>query len=174
MGCSRRTNIGEGLTGGRHTNGMCDDEANPAQRQAQVGIAVSTATDIAKSAAGIGLLMTGHAVITPLFMVLLLVTSRLSDHVSHHGSRPVITPNRTCGGSAGRRQPQRHLDCSQTPLFLPRSGQAAGGPALTAWGSFKAAGRLRACHRFRPIAITDTEVAFCVLLERLAPLWDAK
>ena len=105
---------------GGHTIGMCGDGANdaPALRQAQIGIAVSTATDVAKSAAGmvltepglagivaavkegrvtfqrilsytlnsitkkivqvlflaIGLVMTGHAILTPLLMVLIMIT----------------------------------------------------------------------------------------------------
>lgn len=105
---------------GDHTVGMCGDGANdaPALRQAQMGIAVSTATDVAKSAAGIvltkpglggivasikegrvtfqriqtytlnsiikklvtvlflafGMVMTGHAILTPMLMVILLVT----------------------------------------------------------------------------------------------------
>jgi H+-transporting ATPase len=102
-----------------HIVGMCGDGANdaPALRQAQMGIAVSTATDVAKSAAGIvltkpglvgivasvkegrvtfqriltytlnsvtgkiskmlflavGLVMTGHAILTPMLMVIVMI-----------------------------------------------------------------------------------------------------
>jgi H+-transporting ATPase len=108
---------------GGHTVGMCGDGANdaPALRQAQMGIAVSTATDVAKSAAGVvltkpglggvvasvkegrvtfqriltytlnsvtkkvvqvlflavGSIMTGHAILTPMLMVIIMLTGDL-------------------------------------------------------------------------------------------------
>ena len=109
------------LQGHGHVVGMCGDGTNdaPALRQAQIGIAVSSATDVAKAAAGmvmtepglagivfavheariafqrlltytfnmlvkkieivlflaIGLVLTGHAVMTPALMVLLFMTN---------------------------------------------------------------------------------------------------
>ena len=123
-----------------HTVGMCGDGANdaPALRQAQIGIAVSTATDVAKSAAGvvltepglggivaavkegritfqriltytlnsvtkkivqvlflaIGLVMTGHAVLTPLLMVIVMITGDfLAMSLTTDRVRPSETPN---------------------------------------------------------------------------------
>jgi H+-transporting ATPase len=125
---------------GDHTVGMCGDGANdaPALRQAQMGIAVSTATDVAKSAAGIvltepglagivaavkegritfqrilsytlnsitkktfqvlllgiGLLMTGHAILNPLLMVLIMVTGDfLGMALTTDNVRPSSAPN---------------------------------------------------------------------------------
>jgi H+-transporting ATPase len=126
-------------TGG-HTVGMCGDGANdaPALRQAQIGIAVSTATDVAKSAAGmvltepglagivaavkegrvtfqrilsyalnsitkktvqvlflvIGVIMTGHAILTPLLMVFIMITGDfLGMSLTTDNVRPSPMPN---------------------------------------------------------------------------------
>jgi len=123
-----------------HTVGMCGDGANdaPALRQAQIGIAVSTATDVAKSAAGvvlteaglggivaavkegrvtfqrilsytlrstinkvgqvlllaIGIIMTGHAVLTPMLMVIVMITGDfLAMSLTTDRVRPSTTPN---------------------------------------------------------------------------------
>ncbi len=120
-----------------HTIGMCGDGANdaPALRQAQIGIAVSTATDVAKSAAGmdaglggivaavregrvtfqriltytlnsvikkivqvlllaIGLIMTGHAVLTPMLMVIVMITGDfLAMSLTTDRVRPSAMPN---------------------------------------------------------------------------------
>jgi H+-transporting ATPase len=125
---------------GGHIVGMCGDGANdaPALRQAQFGIAVSTATDVAKSAAGmvltepglsgivaavregrvtfqriltytlnsitkkafqvlflaVGLIMTGHAILTPLLMVVIMITGDfLGMSLTTDNVRPSPTPN---------------------------------------------------------------------------------
>jgi H+-transporting ATPase len=132
--------------GAGHNVGMCGDGANdaPALRQAQIGIAVSTATDVAKSAAGVvltdpglagivasvkegritfqrilnytlrsvtskitqvlflslGLLMTGHAILTPMLIIIVMLAgdflgmSSTTDNV-----RPSQQPNRWCIGN---------------------------------------------------------------------------
>ena len=123
-----------------HAVGMCGDGANdaPALRQAQIGVAVSTATDVAKSAAGIvlttaglggivfavkegrsafqriltytlnsvtkkivnvlflaiGLIVTGHAILTPLLMVIIMITGDfLGMSVTADNVRPSAKPN---------------------------------------------------------------------------------
>jgi len=123
-----------------HTVGMCGDGANdaPALRQAQIGIAVSTATDVAKSAAGVvlttaglggivaavkegrttfqriltytlnsilkkivqvmllvvGLVLTGHAVLTPMLMVIVMITGDfLAMSLTTDRVRPSPLPN---------------------------------------------------------------------------------
>jgi H+-transporting ATPase len=123
-----------------HTVGMCGDGANdaPALRQAQMGIAVSTATDVAKSAAGIvltkpglggivasvregrvtfqriltytlnsvtgkiskvfflavGLVITGHAILTPMLMVIIMLTGDiLGMSLTTDNVRPSPLPN---------------------------------------------------------------------------------
>jgi H+-transporting ATPase len=125
---------------GGHIVGMCGDGANdaPALRQAQIGIAVSTATDVAKSAAGMvltepglagivfavkegritfqriqtytlnsivkkivtvlfliaGLIMTGHAILTPMLMVIVMVAGDfLAMSLTTDNVRPSPTPN---------------------------------------------------------------------------------
>jgi H+-transporting ATPase len=124
-----------------HIVGMCGDGANdaPALRQAQMGIAVSTATDVAKSAAGmvltnpglagivaavkegrvtfqriltytlnsvtkkivqvlflvVGLLMTGHAILTPLLMIIVMMAGDLLGmSLTTDSVRPSAQPNR--------------------------------------------------------------------------------
>ena len=125
---------------GGHIVGMCGDGANdaPALRQAQMGIAVSTATDVAKSAAGIvltkpglggivasvkegrvtfqriltyalnsvtkktvqvlflavGLVMTGQAILTPMLMVIIMLTGDLLGmSLTTDNVRPSPMPN---------------------------------------------------------------------------------
>jgi H+-transporting ATPase len=133
-------NLVKALQKSGHIVGMCGDGANdaPALRQAQMGIAVSTATDVAKSAAGIvltkpglggivasvkegrvtfqriltytlnsvtkktvqvlflavGLAMTGHAILTPMLMVIIMLTGDLLGmSLTTDNVRPSAMPN---------------------------------------------------------------------------------
>jgi H+-transporting ATPase len=133
-------NLVKAFQKGGHIVGMCGDGANdaPALRQAQIGIAVSTATDVAKSAAGmvltepglvgivaavkegrvtfqriltytlnsitkktvqvlflaVGLVMTGQAILTPLLMVLIMITGDfLGMSLTTDNVRPSPVPN---------------------------------------------------------------------------------
>ena len=133
-------NIVKAFQSAGHIVGMCGDGANdaPALRQAQMGIAVFSATDVAKSAAGLvltepglagvlaavhqgrvtfqriltytlrsvtrkidqllfltfGLVLTGHAVLTPQLMVILMVTGDfLAMSSSTDRVNPSTTPN---------------------------------------------------------------------------------
>jgi len=133
-------NLVKAFQKGGHTVGMCGDGANdaPALRQAQMGIAVSTATDVAKSAAGIvltqpglggivasvkegrvtfqriltyalnsvtkktvqvlflavGLVMTGQAILTPMLMVIIMLTGDLLGmSTTKDNVRPSPRPN---------------------------------------------------------------------------------
>ena len=133
-------NLVKAFQKGGHTVGMCGDGANdaPALRQAQMGIAVSTATDVAKSAAGmvltepglagivaavkegrvtfqriltytlnsitkkivqvlflaVGLIMTGHAILTPMLMVIIMITGDfLGMSLTTDNVRPSPMPN---------------------------------------------------------------------------------
>jgi H+-transporting ATPase len=133
-------NLVKAFQKGGHTVGMCGDGANdaPALRQAQMGIAVSTATDVAKSAAGIvltqpglggivasvkegrvtfqriltyalnsvtkktvqvlflavGLVMTGQAILTPMLMVIIMLTGDLLGmSLTTDNVRPSPMPN---------------------------------------------------------------------------------
>ena len=153
---------------GGHTVGMCGDGANdaPALRQAQIGIAVSTATDVAKSAAGmvltepglagivaavkegrvtfqriltytlnsiikkivtvlflvVGLIMTGQAILTPLLMVIVMITGDfLAMSLTTDNVRP--SPDAECVAHRQLDDGRHHHGCLPAGLLHRRPGR---------------------------------------------------
>jgi len=160
------------LQGSGHVVGMCGDGTNdaPALRQAQIGIAVSSATDVAKTAAGmvmtepglagivfairegriafqrlltytfnmlvkkieivlflaIGLALTGHAVMTPALMVLMLMTN---DFLAMS-----LTTDRASPAQSPSRWRMRNITAAAVVLGLCKLGFST---AMLALGTFR-------------------------------------
>ena len=192
-----------------HAVGMCGDGANdaPALRQAQMGIAVSTATDVAKAAAsmvltdpglggiiacikegrsafrrvltytlsilvnkcvaivvlGAGLIMTGHAVLTPLLQALSMLTG---DIVSMSRAADRVTPSPH--PNAWR---IRNLTIAAIPLGLFKLAYCVGVLATGWFGLGLGSGQMQ--------TLTFTMLVFAgqanvyVLRER-GPLWSSR
>ena len=160
------------LQGKGHVVGMCGDGTNdaPALAQAQIGIAVSSATDAAKAAAGmvltepglagvvfavregrvgfqrlvtytfnmlvkkieivlflaIGLVLTGHAILTPALMVLLFMTN---DFLAMS-----LTTDRPGAAASPSRWRMRNVTAAGIVLGACKLGFSA---AALAWGAFR-------------------------------------
>lgn len=83
-----------------HVVGMCGDGANdaPALRQAEMGIAVSTATDVAKSAAGIVLTESGLAGIVAAVTVGRMTFQRILSYTLHSITKKTVQALFLAGG----------------------------------------------------------------------------
>ena len=192
-----------------HTVGMCGDGANdaPALRQAQIGIAVSTAIDVAKSAAGVvlteaglvgivaavkegritfqriltytlnaiikkivtvlflvtGLMVTGHAILTPMLMVIVMITGDfLSMSLTTDNVRPSQKPN---AWSIGR------LTTAGTALGICLLSFCAGGLALGQFGFHLTAGALQTFAFL--LLVFGSEVTIYAIRER-RHLWSSR
>ena len=97
-----------------HTVGMCGDGANdaPALRQAQMGIAVSTATDVAKSAAGIVLTKPGLGGIVASVKEGRVTFQRILTYTLNSVTKKIVQGALPGGGSGHdrARDPDSHVD----------------------------------------------------------------
>ena len=192
-----------------HIVGMCGDGANdaPALRQAQIGIAVAAATDVAKAAAGmvltepglggilsavcearaafqrlltytlnmlvkkieivlflaIGLVLTGQAVMTPVLMVLMLVTN---DFLS----MSLMTDRATPGNS-----PSRWHMCGVTAAAIALGAAKLGFSAgVVAFASFRLslAGRELQTLAFTTLVFGNQALLFA--LRERHPMWSSR
>ena len=192
-----------------HVVGMCGDGANdaPALRQAQIGIAVSSATDAAKAAAGmvltvpglagvvfavregrigfqrlltytfnmlvkkieivlflaIGLVMTGHAILTPALMVLLFMTN---DFLAMS-----LTTDRPGAARSPSRWRMREVTAAAIVLGACKLGFSAGVLALGAFRLGLDAGEIRTLA-FVTLVFGNQALLF-VLRER-GPMWSSR
>ena len=72
--------------------------------------------------------------------------------------------------SVTRRRARRSCEI-RSPSSANSAGAPTCSPTTVTWLRFRDACHLES-RRFRPIGDTDSEFAFCCLLQRLAPLWD--